>query len=727
MATVTPAQFAEILKSMPKDIAARAAAQATAAGGAAAEAVEIFEGATTAELTFAESVLLKAKTLWHGRVLSAIFFMAGVFGLEKIVEKVLSVGVSSGFAYMAGLWPSVTGEMAYSAYQKLDSFSPIGVSLTGKIYAHIFGGVINADALASAYTIAPKPAGSPGSEGDSFGSMGAAAASVFDSMFDVGGVVGDYARRVNDDHSFANFRRVMGANLSIQIRAQVMAIAAQMFPLGPFKHLPELHRSLISSMGLNRLAHTMLGVYSHHLIHQGIQRSLLRQIKPSDLTEHEALKAYLEGRIDRTTLSEVLDNRGVRNDIRDLLIAMAEPDLTEAEAQVLYEEGVWHPSDIETYFHEKGFQPLRRALKAQTIELDREWKLKKHILAQNAKLFRDCVIPEGALRAQLAANNYSVHESDLFIQAAILERAQRRFLSLAQMKAALALKDLTNSDVLADLRCQGYTERDAGIVLEEMLGGKTKVPKITQFSVTPGVVLPGGAVVIQWTTTLADTVHLHVEVAGQAPYDQTLAASGTQNMVIQQDTTFRLSASNKAGEVSRADAVQIRHPRPTASLSVSPGRITIGILPTEVEVKWSTNNATRVTISPTLGPVAADGAQIVRLNADTTFTLTAEGPGGVETVQDTVIAQLPSVALPHVVTGPPKVKLTVSPATASAGQDVAIQWEIEDADEAHLYPGGEKISGTGAKIVKITAETIFVIEAKNSFGTTRKTDVVTFK
>ena len=73
-------------------------------------------------------------------------------------------------------------------------------------------------------------------------------------------------------------------------------------------------------MGLNRLAHTMLSVLSHNLIHGGLQRDLQRRIKPHDLTTEQALRAYVEKHLPEPDFRHILDNNGVRDDIRDILI-----------------------------------------------------------------------------------------------------------------------------------------------------------------------------------------------------------------------------------------------------------------------------------------------------------------------------------------------------------------------------------------------------------------------
>ena len=84
-------------------------------------------------------------------------------------------------------------------------------------------------------------------------------------------------------------------------------------------------------------------------------------------------------------------------------------------------------------------------------------------------------------------------------------------------------------------------------------------------------------------------------------------------------------------------------PGPTASITVEPPVIEAG---QAVTLKWSTTNATEVTITA-VGAVAVDGKQEVRPAKSTTYELVANGPGGSAAVSATVsVLALPLPILP---------------------------------------------------------------------------------
>src|SRR5690348_10775303 len=75
-----------------------------------------------------------------------------------------------------------------------------------------------------------------------------------------------------------------------------------------------------------------------------------------------------------------------------------------------------------------------------------------------------------------------------------------------------------------------------------------------------------------------------------------------------------------------AVAAQLAPPAsPSVALSASPASAQAG---QPVTLKWSSTNATSITLEPSMGPVAAQGSATVRPSQSTTYTVTATGPGG---------------------------------------------------------------------------------------------------
>ena len=103
-------------------------------------------------------------------------------------------------------------------------------------------------------------------------------------------------------------------------------------------------------------------------------------------------------------------------------------------------------------------------------------------------------------------------------------------------------------------------------------------------------------------------------------------------------------------------------PGPTASITVEPPVIEAG---QAVTLKWSTTNATEVTITA-VGAVAVDGKQEVRPAKSTTYELVANGPGGSAAVSASVSVMAP----------PPPI-LPPPPVTSKSLQD-RVETELGD-------------------------------------------------
>src|SRR5258708_2871414 len=174
MAILTPLEFAAILKKMPQNMALEAAATAKAAGGAAAEAVEIFEAASPEATTLAEEALAVAATALPGRWWVWLIKIAGLIGLESLVEKVLSKGASGGLALIVGHWPNMAADVVKEIYNGLDTYTPIGASVMGLVYDRVFSGAVSQQTVADAMATTPGDAQDGRAEVDTFGLLGSA-------------------------------------------------------------------------------------------------------------------------------------------------------------------------------------------------------------------------------------------------------------------------------------------------------------------------------------------------------------------------------------------------------------------------------------------------------------------------------------------------------------------------------------------------------------------------
>ena len=148
---------------------------------------------------------------------------------------------------------------------------------------------------------------------------------------------------------------------------------------------------------------------------------------------------------------------------------------------------------------------------------------------------------------------------------------------------------------------------------------------------------------------------------------------------------------------------------PTATLTATPASIMPG---QSANLTWITTNATSATIDNGVGavtPVLA-GSVTVKPTATTTYTITANGPGGTATAQATVT-----------VTGPPPVPtatLTASPTSITSGQTAVLTYATTDATMATIDNGVgplKPVSG-GTVTVQPSKTTTYTLTASGPGG-----------
>jgi len=144
-------------------------------------------------------------------------------------------------------------------------------------------------------------------------------------------------------------------------------------------------------------------------------------------------------------------------------------------------------------------------------------------------------------------------------------------------------------------------------------------------------------------------------------------------------------------------AAQLAPPAsPSVALSASPTSAQAG---QPVKLKWSSTNATSITLEPSVGPVAAKGSTTVRPSQSTTYTVAATGPGGSAhaSTQVTITPAPPQAAVQK-----PSQEDISSDQREMRGLDEQIQEiksdslrmsaELSQLEEKLLYPSGTQVA-----------------------------------
>ena len=228
-------------------------------------------------------------------------------------------------------------------------------------------------------------------------------------------------------------------------------------------------------------------------------------------------------------------------------------------------------------------------------------------------------------------------------------------------------------------------------------------PVINTLSATPATIYAGGSSTLTWTTTNATVV----SIPGTSGI---LAVDGSTTVSPTETTTYTVTATGESGTTPARDIITVTvNPVPVID-SFTADSTTIAA-DGSTTLRWTTTNATSVTISGVSGTLAVDGSVSVSPTAPTTYTLTAEGASGSTAVTATVTVT---------VTGRPTATLTADPAAITSGQSATLRWTTIGATSATIDQGVGAVTPVagGSTSVSPTATTTYTLTAEGVSGTT---------
>lgn len=234
----------------------------------------------------------------------------------------------------------------------------------------------------------------------------------------------------------------------------------------------------------------------------------------------------------------------------------------------------------------------------------------------------------------------------------------------------------------------------AAEVTVEVGGG---APKVTSFTATPRTIAVGEQATLDWVTTDADAVIIEPAIG------RLDAPTGMFQVSPETTTSYKLTAvrGEQISEPAEVTVVVASGNQPfIKQFTASPQTITVG---EQVTLSWEAQNADNVTIDNGVGVQATMGSVTVSPTETTTYNLTATGPGGQANASVTV----------NVLTGgdPAVVRFTATPNTVSAGGQVVLDWDTDNADGVNIDNGVGAQPAKGMAMVTPSQTTTYTLTA----------------
>jgi len=176
--------------------------------------------------------------------------------------------------------------------------------------------------------------------------------------------------------------------------------------------------------------------------------------------------------------------------------------------------------------------------------------------------------------------------------------------------------------------------------------------------------------------------------------------------------SFRLTVRN-TDNLSASATTSVSTASPAAlrilHFSSNPAAINAGQSST---LTWVVENATSVSISPTVGNVDAhSGSAPVSPTATTTYTLTATGPGGTVTATTTV-------QVGTLVGNPQIIRFEANPVSIAPGQSSTLSWTTTGATSVTISPTVGSVTLNGSTQVTPQQTTTYTLTATSQDGRT---------
>jgi hypothetical protein len=417
--------------------------------------------------------------------------------------------------------------------------------------------------------------------------VGAAFHPVLDQMFPIDVTAALTTDRSTRQWAIDNVNAYFGTNMLFQLRSLTIATVASFVPGNELRHLEGLHQSINWAYGFGWLSWTVMSAIMDVTTTKPLKEHYNRLIKPEDLTPQRAIQAYLTGQIDRPLLNQIMDNEGLRDDVRQIEIDLQEKDLSDSDLRTLWQEQRIDEAYLTKAFRLKSFGEERAGKTVELLKDERRLKLRDEWLTVTRSLFRDCVIEEPELRQALTEQHYTADESDWVVKTELAKRRVRTFLPAADMVKAIKKGLLDINDAANSLQCRGYTYDD--MVVELLLKLEDKLPP-------------------------CDDVKLE-----EKAMIQLLQALGTSLGI-----SGKFLRPNVLKYLQCLNAEYLLLP-PIAELTADKTTV-VGA--DRVILTWKTQLATSATIEPLLGPVPLDGSTGVDVKRSQGFKLTAKSPIG---------------------------------------------------------------------------------------------------
>ena len=264
-----------------------------------------------------------------------------------------------------------------------------------------------------------------------------------------------------------NYARISGLSMRLQLGDILTSWISGVLPFSMPDGFKDIAERIDKAIALEDSIEEIIQVPMQAAIQRGLEQYYNRKIKPIDYSDTEVNQLFLADKIGPDMRHKVLDNLGVRDDIRDKLLDLAAPNLTESDIDQAYQHNLLSADEVKATYQDKSFREPERSIKTELVVKQRRWKLEEKVFELYGNLYRDGVATREEVTPHLEHFGYEADEVDMWFQVQELERRQRRWLTKRDVSGLVGSKVWTVAQARDYMVMQGMTTIDATLLFQE--------------------------------------------------------------------------------------------------------------------------------------------------------------------------------------------------------------------------------------------------------------------
>lgn len=366
-------------------------------------------------------------------------------------EFVAAVGSdTTGYIYTVGIGALKSVVEAFA--KATAAATPIAGELAGQTMNQILGVNVDSQKLFKDFS------GPPSRE--SIVDIGSEFQKVVDLMFPIEAATTNVLDRGKREFAINNLEAFMGTNMAFQLRSLTIGTIASFVPGFNLEHLEGLHQSINWAYGFGWLSWTVLSAVMANTTTKPLTEFYNSKIKPNDFTEQQAINAFLEKRISETTLNQILDNHGIRDDTRAAKIDMDRKGLSVEQAASAFLEGLIDHTKFSQVMDRERIREDERDTKVKLAEVG----IRLEVVAK--------ALNEGIITRAQFDHEMDRHKVRTDVRDALIEEA-RPLLNAGELRMLYENGLFSEADVKAHVKRRGFddlnTQATVDIIRDERM------------------------------------------------------------------------------------------------------------------------------------------------------------------------------------------------------------------------------------------------------------------